>query len=79
MKHVKVGQGSLLSNLFGGTKFMGVRFSNPSNVSICNNYHVYNILSIRGKFSRWGKNSLGRVKIQQVGTKETVKCVGYNS
>ena len=36
------------------------------------------------KFCRWGKNSLGGVKIHQVGTSETVRYVGpaldiYNS
>ena len=31
------------------------------------------------KFSRWGKNSLGGVKIHQVGTSETVRYVRSSS
>ena len=36
-------------------------------------------LGLGVKFSRWGKNLLGGVKIHQVGTKEIVKCGGFNS
>ena len=31
------------------------------------------------KFSRWGKNSLGGIKIHQVGTSETVRYVKSSS
>ena len=31
------------------------------------------------KFSRWGKNSLGGVKVHQVGTSETVRYVRSSS
>ena len=36
-------------------------------------------LGLEIKFSRWGKNSLGGVKIHQVGTSETVRYVRSNS
>ena len=35
-------------------------------------------LGLGVKFSRWGKNSLGGVKLYQVGKSETIKCVGSN-
>ena len=36
-------------------------------------------LGLGVKFFRWGKNSLGGVKIHQMVTSETVQCVGSNS
>ena len=39
-------------------------FSTYDNVSICNDYQLsLTILGLGVKFSRWGKNSLGGVKI----------------
>ena len=35
------------------------------------------LLGLGVKFSRWGKKSLGRVKIHWVGTSETADCVGH--
>ena len=60
-------------NFLGGTNSGGGNFSAYENVSICNGYRVSDIFRIGDKFSRWGKNSLGGVKIHQVGTSETVR------
>ena len=65
-------------NIYGGGNFLGVQirggnFSAYENVSISNGYRVSDIFRIGDKFSRWGKNSLGGVKIHQVGTSETVR------
>ena len=62
-------------NILGGTKSEGVNFSAYQNVSICNGYRVFDIFRIGVKFSRWGKNSLGEIKIHQLGTSETVRYV----
>ena len=40
--------------------------------------HVSDIFGMGIKFFRWGKTSQREVKISQVGTSETVKCVGSN-
>ena len=55
-----------------------LKFFNYENVNICNNYRVSHIFRMGVKFSRWGKKSLGRVKIYQVATSETVIRVGSN-
>ena len=63
-----------MGNFSGGLNF----FTYP-NVGICNYYSVSDILKTGVEFSRQGKNSLGGVKILQVGTSETIKCLGSNS
>ena len=60
---------------FWGVQIRGADFSTYENVSICNGYRVLIFLGLGIKFSRWGKNSLGGVKIHQVGTSETVRYV----
>ena len=43
---------------------------------LCNDYRVSDIFRIGGKILHVGKNSLGGVKIHQVGTNETVNVLG---
>ena len=62
-------------NFLGSTNSKGgwVKFLAYENVSICSGYRVSDIFRIGGK------NSLGGVKIHQVGTNETVRYVRSSS
>ena len=62
-----------------GVIFWGYNFSVYENVSICNGYRVSDIFRIGDKILQVGKNSLGGVKIHQVGTSETVRYVRSSS
>ena len=70
------------SDIFGGGKFLestnsGGGIFRPKIIVTIIVFLTF--LGFGVKFSRWGKNSLYGVKIHQVGTSKTVKCVGSNS
>ena len=68
-------------NIFGGGNFWGVQIRGgnfrPTKMAMVIMFLTFLGLGI--KFSRWGKNSLGGVKIHQVGTSETVRYVRSSS
>ena len=72
-------------NIFGGGNFWGYKFGGgkifwPTKMLAFAMVIVFlTFLGLGIKFSRWGKNSLGGVKIHQVGTSETVKYVRSSS
>ena len=66
--------------IFGGYKFGGGKIFRPTKMLVFAIVIVFlTFLGLGIKFSRWGKNSLGGVKIHQVGTSETVRYVRSNS
>ena len=70
-------------NILEGGNFLGVQIRRGvKNFSAYENAMIIVFLTFLGlgiKFSRLGKNSLGGVKIHQVGTSETVKYVRSSS
>ena len=74
-------------NIFGGGNFLGGTNSGrggkifrPTKMLVFAMVIVFlTFLRLGIKFSRWGKNSLGGVKIHQVGTSETVRYVRSSS
>ena len=73
-------------NIFGGGNFLGGTNSEggiifrPTKMLVFAMVIVFlTFLELGIKFSRWGKNSLGGVKIHQVGTSETVRYVTSSS
>ena len=74
-------------NIFGGGEFFGgYKFGGggkifwPMKMLVFAMVIVFlTFLGLGIKFSRWGKNSLGGVKIHQVGTSETVRYVRSSS
>ena len=67
-------------NFFGGTNSEGGEIFRPAKMLVFAIVIVFlTFFRIWDKFSRWGKNSLGGVKIHQVGTSETVRYVRSSS
>ena len=63
-------------NFLGGTNSEGGKIFRPTKMLVFAMVIVFlTFLGLGIKFSRWGKNSLGGVKIHQVGTCETVRYV----
>ena len=64
----------------GGTNSEGSKIFRPTKMLVFAMVIVFlTFLGLGIKFSRWGKNSLGGVKIYQVGTSETVRYVRSSS
>ena len=60
---------------FGGTNSEGGKIFRPTKILVFAMVIVFlTFLGLGIKFSRWGKNSLGGVKIHQVGTSESKIC-----
>ena len=60
---------------FGGTNSEGGEIFRPTKILVFAMVIVFlTFLGLGIKFSRWGKNSLGGVKIHQVGTSESKIC-----
>ena len=73
-------------NILGGGNFLGGTNSGGGNVFRPTKMLVFamvimflTFLGLRIKFSNWGKNSLGGVKIHKVGTSETVRYARSSS
>ena len=69
-------------NIFGGGRgnFFGGTIFRPTKMLVFVMVIMFlTFLGLGIKFSRWGKNSLGGVKIHQVGTSETVRYVRSSS
>ena len=67
-------------NFLGGTNSEEGKIFRPTKMSVFAMAIVFlTVLGLGIKFSRWGKNSLGGVKIHQVGTSETVRYVRSSS
>ena len=83
---IKIYTNHLNQNIFGGGNFLGGTNSGggklfpPTKMFVFAMVIVFlTFLGLGIKFSRWGKNSLGGVKIHQVGTSETVRYVRSSS
>ena len=61
---------------FGGIKSGGKSFRPLEMLAFATIIVFLTFLGSGIRFSRWGKNSLGGVKIHHVATGEKVKCVG---
>ena len=60
----------------GDTNSEGGKIFRPTKMLVFAMVIVFlTFLGLGIKFSRWGKNSLGGVKIHQVGTSETVRSI----
>ena len=67
-------------NFFGGTNSGGGKIFRATKMLVFAKVIVFlTFLGLGIKFSRWGKNSLGGVKIHYVGTSETVRYVRSSS
>ena len=67
-------------NFLGGTNWGGGKIFRSTKMLVFEMVIVFlTFLALGIKFSRWGKNSLGGVKIHQVGTSETVRYFRSNS
>ena len=65
---------------FWGVQIRGGGIFRPTKMLIFAMVIVFlTFLGLGIKYSRWGKNSLGGVKIHQVGTSETVRYVRSSS
>ena len=74
--HTNFGGGNFF---FGGATNSGGKLSTLEKLVFATIIVFLTFLGLGVKFSRLSKNSLGGVKIHQVGTIGTVKCVGFNS
>ena len=67
-------------NFLGGTNSGGGKIFRPTKMLVFAMVIVFQtFLGLGIKFSRWGKNSLGGVKIHQVGASEAVRYVRSSS
>ena len=55
-----------------------VKFLDMSKVWIYKNYHVSDIFGLGQKFTKWAKNSLGRMKPNKWVQSRTLKSIGFD-